>query len=222
MIGKFIIFGDSYSTHKDYIPEGYATFYSDEISEEDIALGKTVKKMTADKTWWWRLSKITDATLVFNDSWSGSTVCYTGREGDCSKTSSFIYRYRKMYEGGFFDKNEVDTIFVFGLTNDNWIDAPLGEEKYEHIEERELYSVLPAICYFLGTLKKNHPQKQIVFIENTGFKPEISVCLENATKHFGIKLIRLENIDKDFGHPTALGMEQIAEQIKTVTSGVDR
>ena len=218
MIGKFVIFGDSYSTHRDYIPEGYAAFYSDEITEEDIALGKTVKKMTADKTWWWRLSEITDATLVFNDSWSGSTVCFTGRDGDCSGTSSFIARYRKMYEGGFFDNNEVDTIFVFGLTNDNWIDSPLGEEKYENIEEKDLYSVLPATCYIIGQLKKNHPEKQIVFIENTGFKPEISVCLENAAKHFGIKLIRLENIDKDFGHPTPLGMQQIASQVKAQIS----
>ena len=112
MIGKFVIFGDSYSTHRDHIPEGYAAFYSDEITEEDVALGKTVKKMTADKTWGWRLSEITDATLVFNDSWSGSTVCFTGREGDCSKTSSFIARYRKMYDSGFFDKNEVDIRLV--------------------------------------------------------------------------------------------------------------
>ena len=215
MIGKFVIFGDSYSTHRDYIPEGYATFYSDEITEEDIALGKTVKKMTADKTWWYRLTEKTDAKLVFNDSWSGSTVCYTGREGDCSKTSSFIYRYRKMHESGFFDNNEVDTIFVFGLTNDNWIDAPLGEEKYESIEESELYLVLPAICYFMGTLRKNHPEKQIVFIENTDFKPKIKACLENASKRFDVELIHLENIDKDYGHPTVLGMEQIAEQIKT-------
>jgi hypothetical protein len=214
MIGNFVIFGDSYSTHKDYIPSGYQPFYSDEISEEDIKLGKSVKKMTADKTWWWRLSEITDATLTFNDSWSGSTVCYSGREGDCSATSSFIYRYRRMYESGFFDKNKVDTIFVFGLTNDNWIDSPLGEEKYEGIEEKDLYSVLPAICYLLGALKKNHPEKRIVFIENTDFKPEIQRCVDNATARFGVELVKLHDIDKDFGHPTPKGMAEIAEQIK--------
>ena len=79
--------------------------------------------------------------------------------------------------------------------------------------------MLPAICAFLGELKKNHPEKQIVFIENTDFKPEIVTCLDNASKRYGVKLVCLWGIDKDWGHPTPLGMQQISEQIKAALEG---
>ena len=44
MIGKFIVFGDSYSTHKDFIPEGYPHYYIKETVK--VKLGKkTVEAM---------------------------------------------------------------------------------------------------------------------------------------------------------------------------------
>lgn len=209
MINRFMIFGDSYSTHLDYIPEGYAHYYCDEGRAPD----QPVTKMQMQQTWWGQMMERTDATLVLNDSWSGSTIGYTGYEGDCSTSSSFIYRYRKLVENGFFAKNHVDTIFVFGGTNDSWAGAPLGVEKYADFDENELFNVLPAICYFMTTLKKDHPNTRVVFIGNCDIKQEIIDCMINASERLGVEFVALHDIDKISGHPTVLGMTQICDQI---------
>ena len=104
MIGNLMIFGDSYSTYAGMIPEGYAVYYSKEGRGDPEFM---VTKMEAEDTWWMRLINATDATLVQNNSWSGSTVGYTGYSGDCSHTSSFIYRYRQLKERGFFKENRI-------------------------------------------------------------------------------------------------------------------
>lgn len=209
MINRFVIFGDSYSTHRDYIPNEYPHYYCNEGRAPD----QPVTKMQMQQTWWGQMIERTDATLLLNDSWSGSTIGYTGYAGDCSTSSSFIYRYRKLVENGFFAKNEADTVIVFGGTNDSWSDAPLGVEKYSDFSENELFSVLPAICYFMTTLKKEHPSTRVVFIGNCDIKREIIDCMRNASERTGVDFIELRDVDKLAGHPTVLGMTQICEQV---------
>ena len=209
MINRFMIFGDSYSTHRDYIPKEYPHYYCDEGRASD----QPVTKMKMQQTWWGQMIERTGATLVLNDSWSGSTIGYTGYAGDCSTSSSFIYRYRKLVEKGFFDENEIDTIIVFGGTNDSWSNAPLGVEKYEDFSENELFNVLPAICYFMTIMKKDHPNTRVVFIGNCNIKHEIIDCMRNASELIDVELVELHDIDKIAGHPTVLGMTQICEQV---------
>ena len=108
-----LIFGDSYSTFEGYIPNGFAVYYSKTGS------GETGIK-NVEETWWYPLIKETDSRLLQNNSWSGSTICYTGYNGDCSETSSFICRLNKLTDAGFFRENEINTVFVFGGTNDSW------------------------------------------------------------------------------------------------------
>ena len=94
-----LIFGDSYSTFEGYIPKGFAVYYSESGSgETDV---RNVKE-----TWWHRLISETNSDLIQNNSWSGSTICYTGYNGDCSETSSFICRLNKLIDAGFFKENE--------------------------------------------------------------------------------------------------------------------
>ena len=209
MINRFVIFGDSYSTHKDYIPEGYAHYYCDEGRAPD----EPVTKMRMPQTWWGQMIERTGAELILNDSWSGSTIGYTGYSGDCSTSSSFIYRYRQLMEKGFFAKNEIDTIFVFGGTNDSWANAPLGEMKFSDFSESDLYSALPAICYFVTTLKENHPGARVILIGNCGIKAEILDCMRDLSAQLGLEFVALHDIDKINGHPTVLGMTQICEQV---------
>ena len=208
MINKFVIFGDSYSTHKDYIPEGYRHYYC----TEGRSPKEPVTKMRAEETWWGRLIEKTGATILLNDSWSGSTIGYTGFGGDCS-ANSFITRYEKHYESGFFENNQVDTIFVFGGTNDSWSDAPLGKAKFSDWEREDLFYALPAICYFLSRLRTDNPKAKIVCIANCGIKPEIVKCMRDASARLGIDFAELSDIDKMAGHPTVLGMEQICAQL---------
>ena len=204
-----MIFGDSYSTHRDYIPEEYPHYYCNEGRAPD----QPVTKMQMRETWWGQMMEHTGATLVLNDSWSGSTIGYTGYAGDCSTGSSFIYRYRKLMEKGFFVENEMDTIFVFGGTNDSWSNAPLGVETYSDFTENELFNVLPAICYFMTTLKQEHPNTRVVFIGNCDIKREILDCMAHAAQKLSVDFVELQDIDKINGHPTVLGMTQICEQV---------
>ena len=209
MIGNFAIFGDSYSTHKDYIPKEYGYYYCNEGRDPE----QPFTKMLPEQTWWGQLIERTDANLVLNDSWSGSTIGHTGYAGDCSSSSSFIYRYTRHLESGFFSENKIDTIFVFGGTNDSWSNAPLGTAQFSNWEREDLFCVLPAICYLMNQLKNNHPNIKIVFISNCDIKQEIIECMRTASKRIGVEFIELNNIDKIEGHPTVTGMKQICEQI---------
>ena len=197
-----VIFGDSYSTYAGHIPEGYPTYYPcgdvDDVS----------------KTWWARFFENADMNVLQNNSWSGSPLGFTGYcNMDCSKFGSFIVRYRQLKEEGFFEKNSIDSIFVFGGTNDSWAEAPLGEVMLSGWEEKDLFCVLPAICYFAYILKTDMPEAEIVFLANTGIKDEIRNCFETAAKHFGVKCVKLHDIDKESNHPTSSGMEAICEQL---------
>ena len=209
--GNVLIFGDSYSTFKGWIPEGHISYYPPVIESRPMIAN-------VGDTWWHALINETGSTLVLNESWSGSTVGYTGYNGvDTSKTSSFIARLKKHESNGFFEKNKIDTVFVFGGTNDSWSDAPIGDLKFENIEENDLYCVLPAICFFLGKVKELVPSARIVFIINSDLKKEITEGIEEACKHFSIESIKLFEIDKKSDHPTVLGMKQIKEKVLKMT-----
>ena len=200
-----LIFGDSYSTFNGYIPKGYAAYYS-ETGGTDVR--------NVNETWWHRLISETNSELVLNDSWSGSTICYTGYQNtDCSQTSSFICRLNKLIAGGFFKENEINTVFVFGGTNDSWSNAPIGELKFSNWEKQNLYNVLPAICHFIFKLKETLPAARIVWLMNSGLKPEISDGMKTACEYYDITSIKFDCIDKIEGHPTVKGMEDIKNQI---------
>ena len=88
-IKNFMIIGDSYSTFKDYVPEGYALYYTG-----DGQCGVSA----VEETWWHKFRTETDTNLVLNDSWSGSTVCYTGRQSpEYGYRSSFVNRMHRFY-----------------------------------------------------------------------------------------------------------------------------
>lgn len=205
-IKNLLIIGDSYSTFKGYVPEGYALYYTGDS-------GTDLKSV--EETWWKRFVNETGVNLVLNDSWSGSTVCYTGRQSpEYGYRSSFVNRIHLMINDNFFKKNNIDTVFIFGATNDSWLDTtPKGELQLSDFKEEDLYSTLPAIGYMLKTLKEEMPDGNIVYIINTGLAPNIVEAVKVASEHFGTQYIELSDIDKESGHPTVLGMKQISVQL---------
>lgn len=212
MIKNVFILGDSYSTHKSVIPEGYLHYYSSELEPECTDAQNRV--MSPDETWWGRLICTLDANLVQNNSYSGSTIGYTGYgNNDCSKTTSFIYRYDCLLKEGFFEKNNIDTVFVFGGTNDSWSNAPLGESMLSGWKREDLFSVLPAISYLTARIKNDLPNVKVIFILNSELKKEINEEMKKSAEYFGAELVILGNIDKSNGHPTKLGMKKIHDQI---------
>ena len=202
-----MIFGDSYSTYEGHIPAGYAVYYSGHRDNPPDVFD-------VKNTWWGRLIAETDSTLVQNNSWSGSTIGYTGyNNSDCSHSSSFIYRFEKLLAEGFFEEHKIDRLFVFGGTNDSWSNAPLGESDKEAIEESDLFCVLPAIKHFIARLAKKLPDTKLVVIGNCDIKSEITSALALAAERAGATYVGLSGVDKINGHPTELGMEQIKDQI---------
>lgn len=206
-LGNTVIFGDSYSTFNGYIPEGYSVYYHETREIPDVR--------RVEDTWWYKLTAELEGNILRNDSWSGSTICHTGYCGvDCSKTSSFIYRINKLEADGFFRDNKLDTVLIFGGTNDNWANAPIGEMKYSDWNHDDLYNVLPAICYFINRVKELAPNARVVCIINTELKNVVTDGFIEACDHYGAECVKLNDIDKMNGHPSVKGMESIKEQIK--------
>jgi len=195
--------GDSYSTYEGHIPEGYYTYYSDDRIDKPVLRG-------VEKTWWRLLAAKNDFNIVINDSFSGSTVCNTVREG-LSTATSFISRFDMYAQENFFAENKVDTIFIFGGTNDSGIDAPIGDIKYENQTESDLKCVLPSFCYLIEKAKK--VVENVVVIINTDLKDEITGGIMKICKNYDAGCVYLKDIDKENGHPTELGMEQICKQV---------
>ena len=204
-----LIFGDSYSTFRHCVPDGCAIYYADEPLDYT-----DVRKV--HQTWWHQVVTEAGLNLVQNNSWSGSTIGYTGYDNtDCSQSSSFIYRFRQLQAQGFFRDNEIHTVFVFGGTNDSWANAPLGQLQYEDFQEKDLYCVLPAISYFLKSVKEQLPRAQIYCLINTELKPEIAQAMKAASAHYGIRAVEFETIHKVNGHPTIQGMQDIKHAVLT-------
>ena len=205
-----IIFGDSYSTFKGFVPERYDIWYSENVRPEtDVT--------NVSQTWWHQVMNEANLNLVLNDSWSGSTISYTTYTNiDCSKSSSFIFRLRQLSETGFFEKNQIHTAFVFGGTNDNWAGAPMGEEMFRDWTEKDLYNVLPAVCYFLYLLRETLPEATIYCLINDALRPELTACMLGACEKYAITPVTFERLDKQCGHPTIQGMKDIAQQVLNV------
>lgn len=201
-----LILGDSYSTFGGYIPENYEAYYSETSEKSEL-------HNVAD-TWWHSLLTETNSNLIHNNSWSGSTICYTGYGNyDCSKTNSFIFRLNQLIENGFFQQNEINTVFVFGGTNDCWANSPMGDFKYSDWEKEDLYKFLPAICYLINRLKEVAPKAKVYFLVNPYLRKEVIDGIIAVCEHYSIDYIKFTSLDVVDGHPTIKGMQEIKNHI---------
>ncbi len=196
------ILGDSYSTFEGHVtPAENLVWYP--------AGGHDHTDVDSVQYTWWRL--LTDApdspgSLGVNNSYSGATICYTGYRGEDYSDRAFVTRMDSL--------GDPDIILVFGATNDSWAGAPIGEYKYEDITPDDLRSFRPAMARMLAGLGELYPDAQVWFILNTELKPEINESVETVCARYGVPVIKLEDIDKDWGHPTRKGMRAIALQVK--------
>ena len=205
-IGNTFILGDSYSTFEGFIPQGYKAYYTTAEKEEtDVN--------QVEQTWWHQLLAETDATLLKNCSYSGTTICNTGYDGKDSKSVSFVARFDKLLAENYFYENKINTFFLFGGTNDSWANSPIGELMYSDWEKEDLFSVLPAFCYLIHKICINLPDAKVFCVLNTELKSDIRENFKTACKRYDVNVIQLDEFDKKCGHPTVKGMKQIKEQI---------
>ena len=206
-LGNTLIMGDSYSTFDGEIPEGYPAYYP-----------KNAKGFGVDrvqKTWWHRLISKTNANLLINSAYSGSTVCHTGYNGDDYSKISFLGRLEQMIASGYFNEHRVDTFIIFGGLNDYWANSPLGEIKYENITEEDKFSFFPALSQFFQSIKEASPETRIIYIVCELLSDEMKNGIHEICEYYGIETVEPRNITIKSGHPDAEGMKKISSDILT-------
>ncbi len=201
---RIMIFGDSYSTYEGYIPKGYETYYPHKNIDSIYDVSQT---------WWKMLLEETSSDIILNNSWSGSTVCNMGYSGDCSKTSSFIFRLQSLIDNGFFENNVIDRIFVFGGTNDSCTGNICGELKFSDWATSELLQILPGYSYFINLLLGVVLKNKVHIIINTELREDVTKGICDICNHYGIAYTLLDCIEKIEGHPTYIGMCEIKNQV---------
>ncbi len=192
---KVSILGDSYSTFKDYNPEGYAPFYPD--AHNDVT--------EVGQTWWSLYIEAKGYQLEQNNSWGGTTICNTGYFHRDVSSSSFTSRVDML--------GDPDIIFVFGGTNDAWAGAPVGEYKYADWTAEDMKDFRPALACLLDMLQKRYPKAKIYSLLNSELREEINESMRVVCKHYAVQLIELHDIEKQNGHPSISGMKSICDQL---------
>lgn len=205
-LGNIYIMGDSLTTFRGYIPETHAPFYKP-VKQE----GNDVTDV--NETWWKIVLNNTESNLILNDSWSGTTICNTGYNGGDYSNRSFVTRFNKLIDENFFNNKQIDTVLVFGGTNDNWAAAPLGEVKFSDWSKEDLYNVLPAFCYLLNQIRATLPNARIINILNVDYKALMVEGMIEASKYYNCEYLHLQTYNRNGGHPGIEGMSQIAEQV---------
>jgi lysophospholipase L1-like esterase len=189
------IIGDSYSTFRGVIPEGNAAWYPN--NKTDV--------QRAEECWWSLVISKLGGKLEKNESWSGSTVCYTGYNGSNASRSSFVRRADRL--------GNPDMIFICGATNDAWAGSPVGEYKWSDWSEQDLFSFRPAMAKMLNDIKVLYPEAKVFFVLNDDLRAVINDSVHDICKHYGVHCVDLKQIDKKSGHPSVKGMKQMADQI---------
>jgi len=201
------IFGDSYSTFEGYIePAANEPWYFQNGNKPQRT---DVTDVT--QTWWHQLLSRKGWHLCMNNSYSGSTVSYSGYDGADYSLRSFNTRMTNL--------GCPDIIFVFAGTNDSWAGAPMGDYQYGDFAHANLFQFRPAMARMLEYMTKRYINTRIYFILNDGLRDEVNSSVLTICQHYGVPCIRLHDIDKMSGHPSVKGMQQIARQIEEFIAG---
>ena len=201
------IFGDSYSTFEGYIePASNEPWYFQNGNKPQRT---DVTDVT--QTWWHQLLSRRGWHLCMNNSYSGSTISYSGYDGADYSLRSFNTRMTNL--------GNPDIIFVFAGTNDSWAGAPMGDYQYDDFAHANLFQFRPAMARMLEYMTKRYINTRIYFILNDGLRDVVNSSVLTICQHYGVPCIRLHDIDKMSGHPSVKGMQQIAGQIEEFIAG---
>ena len=210
--GSFSVVGDSWSTFKNWVPEGNALWYPPEAGTQGNGTGNDVTLV--QQTWWWQLADRTGMTLYLNDSWSGSTICGTGYGGDNTlSTSAMVTRVKKHMGETKVLGPKPNIIIILAGTNDSAAGSPIGAVQYSNWTESDLMSTLPAFCCMIDYLQTWNPGCRIINVVNPNIKSEIKNGFVTACEHYGIENLVLSGISLTGSHPNIAGMKAIADQI---------
>ena len=193
------VLGDSYSTFEGFIPKGHPEWYRTNVNKAATDVDKV------EQTWWWQVVKNGGYKLGVNDSYSGSTVCFTGYDDADFSDRSFVTRATNL--------GNPDIILVCGGTNDSWCGAKVGEYQYDGWKRADMYYFRPALAKLYTVLREHYPNVEVYFILNDCLRDDINESVDVISKHYGVPVIKLSGIDKQSGHPNVKGMKTFADQV---------
>ena len=224
----FAVLGNSISTYYDYLPSGYAIYYSaDREKNYGIQVGDT---------WWMQLSRMSGLTFLANASWSGSRVSCDLLNSNAPFLSN--HRMKALSRAGV-----PDFVFIAGGTNDwNQSKVPLGSYRTENFTDS--VSFRGAYQRLLWKLTTWYPQTKVVclsiFPRGNGINDKNSQGWSQADANASIKYIAEQfgqyyidctgvawssnwgayTLDKL--HPSAAGATLLAQNIynKMVSQGI--
>lgn len=192
------ILGDSYSTFVGYVePDTNLAWYPRARVGNDC--------LKVEQTWWHLLANRLGYRLCQNNSYSGSTVCNTGYDKKDYSNQSFVTRMTNL--------GAPDIIFIFGGTNDSWANSPMGEFLYNDWKKEDLYQFRPAMAYMIDYMQKRYINVKLCFILNNELSEALTTSATEICKHYNVVCVQLSGIDKQAGHPSTKGMQQIADQV---------
>lgn len=201
---KVSILGDSYSTFGGYItPETNLAWYNG--TDRKPSADNDVEKV--EQTWWWQLiNENPNLQLERNNSFSGATVCTTGYRKEDYSDRAFITR--------LINLGNPDVIIVLGGTNDSWAKSPVGDFKYSGWTKEDLKSFRPAFAYMLDRLIALYPNAKIINVVNSELSDEVTSSQADICRHYGVTNVQLQDVEKQWGHPSIKGMKAIADQVR--------
>ena len=200
---RVTIFGDSYSTFEGYLtPDTNESWY---FTADNPHRQKGNDVVSVEQTWWWQVIDQMGWKLEMNNSYSGATVGYAGYNYDNYKPRSFNTRVENL--------GNPDIILSCCITNDSWTGELVGDYKWANWTDNDLWFFRPAMARLCSVIKQNYPMARIYFILNTELKPEHAESMRVICQHYGLPLIELHDIDKQWGHPSQAGMKAIAQQV---------
>ena len=194
-IKSFSVLGDSFSTFEGYV---------DPETNDVWTYYETIGVTEVEQLWWHQVALAKGWTLEKNNSFSGSLICNMNYDNYYG-SHSFLRRMN--------DLGDPDLILIFGGTNDIWDNAPMGEFKYSNWTEEELCTFRPALAALFDGLQRYYPEAQIWFMGDDVLGEEFMESVHVIAHHFQINCIDLHDIHKDWMHPDAQGMTDIATQV---------
>ena len=216
----FAVYGNSISTYHDFLPSGYAVYYT---GDRELSSG-----MQLGDTYWMQLSRTSGMTLV-NSSWSGSRVSSDNGEA----VSPFLSTARVTSIGRY---GVPDVILIAGGTNDwGWSRCKLGEYSTGPVYTDSI-TFRGGYAMMLFRLKQKYPNTKIVclsiFPRSQGFDSNNNMgwtisqgnaSIKKIAQEFGCYYIDCTTVawSSDWNrytidklHPTPAGCKLLAECIR--------
>lgn len=231
----FSVLGDSISTFQGYNPEGYHVFFPEYGDVENV-----------EDTWWQRVADDLGLTLYVNGSSSGATVAgdSTGTENPQCSCNELRTRALSGPEGACPDR-----IVIYLGTNDVLQSIPLGDnDGTAPVEEGVVETFSDAYTLMLDKVQANYPSSEIYcctllpvgdygtetpYVEfvngeqltSADYGETIARIARNRglsvidLSDCGVAIENLHEMTSDGVHPTAAGMERIAEAVERALAG---